>query len=54
MFCESQALGGLLKSGPYWRISRCTIRRLRLRDGFVMVAAGMAPPGPGVMKSGAD
>ena len=25
---------GLLKSGPCWRIPRCTIRRFLLRDGL--------------------
>ncbi len=32
---------GLMKSGPYWRISRWTIWRFLLRDGFVTAVAGM-------------
>ncbi len=43
---------GLVKSGPYWRISRWTIRRFLLRDFFVRAAAGTDPPWPPLLKGG--
>ncbi len=44
---------GLMQSGPYWRISRWTIWRFRLRDGFVTATAGTDPPWPPLLKGGA-
>jgi hypothetical protein len=35
---------GMMKSGRGWRISSCTIRRILLRDGFVMAARRDAFP----------
>ena len=43
---------GLVKRWLYWRISRWTVRRFLLRDGYVMAAAGMHPPWPPLLKGG--
>ncbi len=43
-----------MKSGPYWRISRRTIRRFLLRGGFVLAAAGTDPPWPPLLKGGSS
>ncbi len=43
---------GVMKNGPVWRISRVTIRRFLLGDGFVMAAAGTDPPWPPLCKEG--
>ena len=43
---------GRMKSGPYWRVARWTIRRFLLRDGFVMAAAAIDPPWPPLLRGG--